>query len=115
VRVVSASLDNLRSDVEEAAILLGSSRLGAFFRVVLPNIRNGVLAAFILGFVTSFDQVPVSLFLSGPGVQTLPIDMLGYMERTYDPSVAALSSLLAFLSIGIMFVAERFIGFSRYV
>jgi putative spermidine/putrescine transport system permease protein len=41
--------------------------------------------------------------------------MLGYMERTYDPSVAALSSLLAFLSIGIMFVAERFIGFSRYV
>jgi putative spermidine/putrescine transport system permease protein len=115
VRVVSASLDNLRSDIEEAAILLGSSRLGAFFRVILPNIRNGILAAFILGFVTSFDQVPVSLFLSGPGVQTLPIDMLGYMERTYDPSVAALSSLLAFLSIGIVFLAERFIGFSRYV
>jgi len=115
VRVVSASLDNLRSDIEEAAVLLGSSRLGAFFRVVMPNIRGGILAAFILGFVTSFNQVPVSLFLSGPGVQTLPIDMLGYMERTYDPSVAALSSLLAFMSIGIVFLAERFIGFSRYV
>jgi len=115
VRVISASLDNLRLDIEEAAVLLGSSRLGAFLRVVLPNIRSGILAAFILGFVTSFNQVPVSLFLSGPGVQTLPIDMLGYMERTYDPSVAALSSMLAFLSIGIVFVAERFIGFSRYV
>jgi putative spermidine/putrescine transport system permease protein len=115
VRVVSASLDNLRSDIEEAAVLLGSSRLGAFFRVVLPNIRGGVLAAFILGFVTSFNQVPVSLFLSGPGVQTMPIDMLGYMETTYDPSIAALSSLLAFLSIGIVFLAERFLGFSRYV
>lgn len=115
VRVVSASLGNLRADIEEAAVLLGSSRVGAFFRVVLPNIRGGVLAAFILGFVTSFNQVPVSLFLSGPGVQTLPINMLGYMETTYDPSVAALSALLAFLSVGIVFVAERFLGFSRYV
>ncbi|OCJ10248.1 spermidine/putrescine ABC transporter ATP-binding protein [Rhizobium sp. AC44/96] len=115
VRVVSASLNNLRSDIEEAAVLLGSSRPGAFFRVVMPNIRGGILAAFILGFVTSFNQVPVSLFLSGPGVRTLPIDMLGYMETTYDPSIAALSALLAFLSIGIVFLAERFLGFSRYV
>jgi putative spermidine/putrescine transport system permease protein len=115
VRVVSASLNNLRSDIEEAAVLLGSSRLGAFFRVVMPNIRGGILSAFILGFVTSFNQVPVSLFLSGPGVRTLPVDMLGYMEITFDPSIAALSSLLAFLSIGIVFLAERFLGFSRYV
>ncbi|QEL23788.1 ABC transporter permease [Bosea sp. F3-2] len=115
VRVVSASLANLRADIEEAAVLLGASRLGAFFQVVLPNIRGGILAAFILGFVTSFNQVPVSLFLSGPGVRTLPVDMLGYMEIVFDPSVAALSSLLAFLSMGIVFAAERFLGFSRYV
>ncbi|MBL4599883.1 MAG: ABC transporter permease [Rhizobiaceae bacterium] len=115
VRVVSSSLDNLRSDMEEAAVLLGCSRVGAFMRVVLPNIQNGVLAAFILGFVTSFNQVPVSLFLSGPGVRTLPIDMLSYMEITYDPSVAALSALLAFLSVAIVFIAEKFLGFSRYV
>ena len=115
VRVVSASMENLRSDIEEAAVLLGSSHVGAFFRVVMPNIRGGILAAFILGFVTSFNQVPVSLFLSGPGIHTLPIDMLAYMEITYDPSVAALSALLAFLSIGIVFLAERFLGLSRYV
>lgn len=115
VRVVSASLENLRTDIEEAAMLLGCSRLGAFGKVVLPNIRGGVLAAFILGFVTSFNQVPVSLFLSGPGVRTLPIDMIAYMEINYDPSVAALSALLAFMSIAIVFAAERFLGFSRYV
>jgi putative spermidine/putrescine transport system permease protein len=108
-------LNNLRSDMEEAAVLLGCSRIGAFVRVVLPNIQNGVLAAFILGFVTSFNQVPVSLFLSGPGVRTLPIDMLAYMEITYDPSVAALSALLALLSVAIIFMAEKFLGFSRYV
>ena len=101
--------------MEEAAVLLGCTRLQAFTKVVLPNIRGGVLAAFILGFVTSFNQVPVSLFLSGPGVKTLPIDMLAYMEITYDPSVAALSALLAFMSLAIVFIAERLLGFSRYV
>lgn len=115
VRVVSASMENLRVDMEEAALLLGCTRFGAFRRIVLPNIRGGILAAFILGFVTSFNQVPVSLFLSGPGVRTLPIDMIAYMEINYDPSVAALSALLAFMSIAIVFAAERFIGLSRYV
>ena len=115
LRVVSASLANLRPEIEEAAVLLGASRTGAFFRVVAPNIRDGVLAASVLGFVTSFNQVPVSLFLSGPGVQTLPIDMLGYLEITYDPSVAALSTLLALLSLAIVLLAERFLGLTRYV
>ena len=115
LRVVSASLNHLRPDIDEAAVLLGASRAGAFFHVVLPNISDGVLAALILGFVTSFNQVPVSLFLSGPGVQTLPIDMLSYLEITYDPSVAALSALLAFFSLAIVFAAERFLGLTRYV
>ena len=115
LRVVSASLVHLRPEIEEAAVLLGASRVGAFFRVVAPNIRDGVLAAMVLGFVTSFNQVPVSLFLSGPGVETLPIDMLGYLEITYDPSVAALSTLLAALSLAIVLIAERFLGLTRYV
>lgn len=115
LRVVGASLAHVRADMEEAAFLLGASRLGAFFRVVLPNIRAGILAAFILGFITSFNQVPVSLFMTGPGVTTLPIQMLGYMEFTYDPSIAALSALLAALSVVIMLAAERALGLSRHM
>jgi len=45
----------------------------------------------------------------------LPIDMLSYMEITFDPSVAALSALLAFMSVAIVFIAERLLGLSRYV
>ena len=115
VRVVTASMDNLRTDVEEAAVMLGATRLQSFFRVVLPNIRSGIIAAFILGFVTSFNQVPVSLFLTGPGITTLPIDMLTSMEFVYDPSIAALSALMALLSIAIVAVAERALGLSKYV
>ncbi len=115
VRVVTASLENLRSDVEEAAVMLGASRISAFFRVVMPNIMNGILAAFILGFITSFNQVPVSLFLTGPGITTLPIDMLSSMEYVYDPSIAALSALMALMSMLIVLLAERLLGLSRYV
>lgn len=115
VRVVGASLANLRPDIEEAAVILGASRLGAFRRVVLPNITAGIMAAFIIGFITSFNQVPVSLFLTGPGVTTLPVDMLFYMEFNYDPSIAALSGLLALMSLGIVMVAEKLLGLSRYV
>jgi putative spermidine/putrescine transport system permease protein len=115
VRVVGASLAGLRVDIEEAAVLLGSTRLGAFRSVVLPNIQNGVMAAAVLGFITSFNQVPVSLFLTGPGVSTLPIDMLAYVEATFDPSMAALSVMLAVLSLIIVFATERLLGLSKYV
>ncbi|GHD07658.1 ABC transporter permease [Tianweitania populi] len=115
VRVVSASLINLRTDVEEAAVMLGATRLQSFFKVVLPNIRSGILAAFIIGFITSFNQVPISLFLTGPGITTLPIGMMFYMEFNFDPSVAALSGLLAIMSLAIVMLAEKLLGLSRYV
>ena len=115
VRVVVASLENLRSDIEEAAVLLGMNRLKVFFVIVLPNIRSAIMVAFILSFITSFNQVPVSIFLSGPGVSMLPIQMLWYMEYTYDPSIAALSAMLAVGSIILVFFAERLFGLSRYM
>lgn len=115
VRVVSSSLTNLRVDIDDAAITLGATRLQAFFKVVLPNIRGGVAAAFVLAFITSFNQVPVSLFLTGPGVSTLPIEMMAYMETSYDPSIAALSTLLVLFTIVLVAGTERLLGISRYV
>ncbi|MDB5768492.1 MAG: spermidine/putrescine transporter ATP-binding protein [Collimonas fungivorans] len=115
VRVVYASLVNLRVDIEDAAVMLGASRLRSFFMVVLPNIRGAVIAAFFLAFVTSFNQVPVSLFLTGPGISTLPIEMLGHMENTFDPSIAALSTLLVLFTMAFVLVTERVLGISKYM
>jgi putative spermidine/putrescine transport system permease protein len=115
VRVVSASLRNFDADVEQAAISLGSSPLHAFFAVVLPNIRGGLVAAFILAFITSFNDVPVSLFLTGPGVATLPIQMLAYMEFYYDPTIPALSSIIIVITAIIVQSAEKLLGISKYV
>ena len=115
VRVVSASLANLRVDIDDAALTLGATRLQAFRLVVLPNIRAGVAAAFVLAFITSFNQVPVSLFLTGPGVSTLPIEMMAYMETSYDPSIAALSTLLVLFTVALVAATEKLLGLSKYV
>ncbi len=115
VRVVSASLKNFDPAVEEAAVSLGSSPLHSFFAVVLPNIQSGIAAAFILAFITSFNNVPISLFLTGPGVATLPIQMLVYMEYYFDPTISALSSILIILTILIVQGAEKALGITKYM
>ncbi len=115
VRVVSASLANLRVDMDDAAVSLGATRWQAFAKVVLPNIRGGMAAAAVLAFITSFNQVPVSLFLTGPGVSTLPIEMMAYMETSYDPSIAALSTVLVLFTIAMVALTEKLLGISKYV
>ncbi len=115
VRVVSASLRNFDAGIEEAAVSLGSSPLHAFFAVVLPNIQSGLIAAFILAFITSFNNVPVSLFLTGPGVATLPIQMLVYMEYYFDPTISALSSIIIVITVIIVQSAEKVLGISKYM
>jgi putative spermidine/putrescine transport system permease protein len=110
VRVVSASLAAFDFSIEEAAISLGSSPLKTFFTIVLPNIRAGVIAAFILAFITSINDVSVSLFLTGPGISTLPIQILAYMEQFFDPTMAAVSVLLMLLTVGVMAIVEATLG-----
>jgi putative spermidine/putrescine transport system permease protein len=59
VRVVSASLASFDFSIEEAAVSLGSPPVKTFFTIVLPNVRSGVIAAFILAFITSINDVSV--------------------------------------------------------
>ena len=84
----------------EAAWTLGCTEEESFRMVLLPNITSGIFAAFMLSFVNSFNNVPVSMFLSGPGVTMLPTTLLSYMEFNYDPSVSALSVILMFVTMG---------------
>lgn len=110
VRVISASLASFDFSIEEAAISLGSHPVKSFFTIVLPNIRAGVIAAFILAFITSINDVSVSLFLTGPGISTLPIQILAHVEQFFDPTVASVSVLLMGLTIIVMVIVERTLG-----
>ena len=110
VRVVGASLNAFDFSIEDAAVSLGCPRWKAFFTVVLPNIRAGIIAGFILAFITSLNDVSVSIFLTGPGVSTLPIQLLAHMEQFFDPTIASVSVLLMGVTVAVMAVVERTLG-----
>lgn len=114
IRVIGSSLENFDYSIEEAATSLGSSQLNTFFKIVLPNISSGVVAAFMLAFINSFNSVPVSIFITGPGISTLPISMMNYVEYYYDPTVSALSVILMIMTIFIMFIIEKTLGLSYF-
>ena len=110
VRVVSASLASFDFSIEDAAVSLGCPRWRAFFTIVLPNIRAGVVAAFVLAFITSLNDVSLSIFLTGPGISTLPIQILAHMEQFFDPTIASVSVLLMFVTVAVMVLVERTLG-----
>ena len=80
--------------IEGAAMDLGARPYQVFFLVTLPNIFQAILAAFLLSFTLSFDDVVISEFLSGPGVNTLPQVIFGYARRGINPTIYAAATLL---------------------
>ncbi|USK74200.1 ABC transporter permease subunit [Peribacillus frigoritolerans] len=111
IRVISSSLSNFDFSIEEAAESLGASKLGTFFTVVLPNIK---LAAVMIAFLESFNNVDISVYMTGPGVSTFPIQMLTYVENYFDPTISAISVLLMFITAFFMFIVERLMGLSYF-
>lgn len=115
VRLVTASLAGFDRSIEEAAQNLGAGPFTTFWRVTLPSIRPGIVAAALFGFVTSFGNLEMSLFLVGPGRTTLPIAILQYLEWKIDPTVAAASLIQIVLIAVAMIVTDRYVKLSRVV
>jgi putative spermidine/putrescine transport system permease protein len=115
VRLVFASLAGFDRTLEEAAQNLGADRWTTFRRITLPSILPGVVAAAMFGFVSSFGNLEMSLFLVGPGRTTLPIAILQYLEWKIDPTIAAVSVLQILLIGAAMLITDRFVKISRVV
>lgn len=96
---VSAVLQKVDWRIEQAARSLGASPTQAFWRAVLPAIRPGIIAGWVFAFLTSFDEVVVALFISGIDAATLPVQMWSGIRFEISPIVAAVSSVLLFLSL----------------
>lgn len=110
IRVVGSSLEQLDFSLEEASWTLGCTRFVAFFKIVLPNITSGIYASFMLAFINSFNNIPISQFLTGPGFTALPTNLMGYIEYNYNPTVSALSVMLMLLTIILMVIIEKTLG-----
>ena len=107
---VSAVLYNFDHSLEEAARSLGAGRLTTFGRITLPIIKGGIISGAVLAFITSFDQFPISLLLSGVGTTTLPIQVFDYLRFSFDPTVAAVGTISILITLGVVIVTERLGG-----
>lgn len=113
LRTVGASAAGLDPALLESSAALGASPWRTFRRVVLPLIVPGVAAGAFLAFISSLDNVPVSLFLNSAETDMLPIRLWGMMETSLDVRVAAASGVLVVLAFLLLLVMDRAVGLVR--
>src|SRR5258705_4677263 len=113
IRTTAASLALLDPQLEDAARSLGANVWRTFFHVVLPNLLPGIATGAAFAFISSFDNLTVSLFLAGPRVETLPIRLFSMIEFDLDPSVAAISTVLVLITLAVVLLAHRTVGLTR--
>jgi putrescine transport system permease protein len=92
--VIQGRLREMDRSIEEAAMDLGCRPWQVFMLVTLPSIAPSLVAAWLLTFTLSFDDVVISEFLSGPGVTTLPQVIFSYARRGINPTIYAAATLL---------------------
>lgn len=115
IRMVLASLPGAARSLEEAALTLGADDLTVLRRVTLPLIKPGLVAGSVFAFVTSFDNVSISLFLTRPTSTTLPVRILSAIDYSWDPSIAAVSTVSVIVGLLLMVVLARTVGLQMWV
>ena len=92
--VVQSRLRDFDMSIEEAASDLGATQPFIFFSITLPIIAPAVIAAWLLAFTLSFDDLVIASFVSGPGSSTLPIVVFSKVRLGVTPEINALATLM---------------------
>ncbi len=101
---VTAALAGYDERLSTAASSLGATRWASFYRVMLPLIMPGVVSGALFAFVTSFDEVVLSIFIKSPYLETLPVKMYASVTRDTDPTIAAAATMIMLLTTVIITV-----------
>jgi len=104
VTQVFARLQRLPPSLEEASADLGAGALATFWYVTLPNIKTAIVGSGLLAFVLSFDEIPVTFFLTGRD-NTLPMYIYSTMRRGVTPEINAVGTLLICFSVVLILLA----------
>ncbi|WP_341895315.1 ABC transporter permease [Ferrovibrio terrae] len=112
-RTMLAGLARFDFTLVEAARTLGCTFPGAVVRVMLPALAPSFFTATFFAFLASFDNYPISIFLTDARTKTLPIKMLQYIEEAPDPTLAALSTVILAATILLLVLGDKFVGLNR--
>ncbi len=114
VRSVLAGHSHFDHSFEEAALNLGAGRLRTLWSVTLPVLFPSIATGALFGFLISFDDLPIALFMAGgEDTTTLPVRIYSSIEYSLKPDVMAISSLIIYASLAFVVVLDRFIGIER--
>jgi len=115
LRTTVASLAQMDPQLLESARSLGARPLFAFRTITLPMIAPGIAAGAFIAFMSSFDNVAISLFLSDARSEVLPIRLWHIIEANLDVRAAAASGVLIAFTILLGIVMEKVAGISRHM
>jgi spermidine/putrescine transport system permease protein len=101
-----AGLQKLDRAQEEASLDLGATPWQTFWRITLPNLKLSLIAAGLLIFTLSMDEIAVTFFLIGRD-NTLPLEIWGRLRRGITPEINAVSSLIFAVSVFLIVVWYR--------
>ncbi|MFG1497485.1 ABC transporter permease [Saccharospirillum sp. HFRX-1] len=106
VITVTATLSSFDHSLTRAAASLGANPTRTFFKVILPLVTPGVVSGALFAFITSFDEVVVVLFVSGPEQRTIPIQMWSGIREEISPTILAVATMMVMLSILLLTTLE---------
>ncbi|TPW25826.1 ABC transporter permease [Pararhizobium mangrovi] len=109
VLVVGTGLQTIQTDLEEAAMSLGSTPLHAFFSVTLPLLYPSIVGAGLFAFAVSLDQFVISYFLATPGFTTLPVQIYSAIRKGFEPDINAISTILLLSSMALFLIFAIFV------
>lgn len=115
LRLIISSLAGLDRRIERAAASLGANKWTIVRTVVFPQIRVGLLGAFAAGFILSFDEVSLTIFLVQPGYTTVPVLLFAQAENDPRPTIHAASVILLLTSWFVIFVIDRVVGLESVI
>ena len=113
LRLVLASVTGLNRDSEWMAVSLGASGFTTFRRITLPAIIPGVAGGWVLAFITSFDELTMSVFVASPSTTTLPVRMYQHITETIDPLITSISAVLIILTAILVLILDRLYGLDK--
>jgi len=103
-----ARLRRMGTSLQEASMDLGANGFTTFRLITLPNMASALLAGGLLAFGLSFDEIVVTTFTAGPGIQTLPIWIYNNLFRPNQaPIVNVVAATLVFISIVPIYLSQR--------
>ncbi len=99
---VLPKLQQMDKSLAEAAMDLGCTPMGAFFKVELPEIMPGIITGAIMAFTMSLDDFVISYFTAGAGFETLPIRIYSMTKKTVTPKMYALATIIFFITMSLL-------------